>query len=65
VLCTAFLILPFDFVIFWQKNIVAKALHKMLVKLTIVLLKGTAIPKMDAYVVSLKEYLIPKRKRHK
>jgi len=35
VLCTAFLYLQFDFVIFWQKNISAKATRKMLMKLTI------------------------------
>jgi hypothetical protein len=30
----AFLLLQFDFVTFWQKNIGAKASHKMLMKLT-------------------------------
>ncbi len=34
VLCKAFLYLQFGFVIFWQKNIGAKAAHKMLVKFT-------------------------------
>ncbi len=32
--CTAFLDLQFNFVIFWQKNIGAKAAHKVLVKMT-------------------------------
>ncbi len=34
VLCTPFMCLQFGFVIFWQKNFVAKAAHKVLVKLT-------------------------------
>jgi hypothetical protein len=34
-LCTAFMCLKFGFVIFWQKDFVAKAAHKMLVKLTL------------------------------
>jgi len=34
VLCAAFLKLKFGFVIFWQKNISAKAACKMLMKLT-------------------------------
>jgi hypothetical protein len=38
VLCTAFMCLQFGFVIFWQKDFDAKAAHKMLVKLTPVLL---------------------------
>jgi len=33
-LCTAFLYLQFGFVIFWPKNIGAKATPKMLIKLT-------------------------------
>jgi len=34
VFCEAFLYLQFGFVIYWQKNIGAKAAHKMLMKLT-------------------------------
>jgi len=34
VICAAFLKLGVDFVIFWRKNIGAKVLHKMLMKLT-------------------------------
>ncbi len=34
VFCAAFTLLQFGFVIFWPKNICAKAAHKMLVKLT-------------------------------
>jgi len=34
VFCTAFLLIQFGFVIFWQKNVGAKAVCKMLVKLT-------------------------------
>ena len=34
VFCEAFMCLQFGFVIFWQKEIGAKAAHKMLVKLT-------------------------------
>jgi len=32
VLCAAFMCLQFGFVIFWQKDLGAKAAHKMLVK---------------------------------
>jgi len=35
VLCAAFHSLQFGFEIFWQKNIGAKAAHKMFMKLTI------------------------------
>ncbi len=34
VLCTAFLYLHFDFIIFWCKTIGPKASHKMLIKLS-------------------------------
>jgi hypothetical protein len=33
-LCAAIMCLQFEFVIFWQKHFGAKAVHKMLVKLT-------------------------------
>jgi hypothetical protein len=34
VFCAAFMCLQFGFLIFWQKDIGAKAAHKMMVKLT-------------------------------
>ncbi len=34
VFCTALMCLQFGFIIFWRKDFVAKAAHKMLVKLT-------------------------------
>jgi len=34
VFCTAFMCLQFGFVIFWQKDLGAKAAHKILVKST-------------------------------
>ncbi len=39
VLCAPFMCLQFGFVIFWQKDFGTKAAHKMLVKLTPVLLR--------------------------
>jgi hypothetical protein len=41
-LCTAFLYVKFRFVLFWRKNIRAKAVLKMLVKLTQVILNRDA-----------------------
>jgi hypothetical protein len=39
VFCTAFMCLQLGFVIFWRKDLGAKAAHEMLVKLTLGLLK--------------------------
>jgi len=34
-LCAAYLLLHFEIIIFWQKDIVKKSAHKMLMKLTL------------------------------
>jgi hypothetical protein len=41
VFCAAFMCLQFGFVIFWGKDFGAKAAHKMLVKLTPVVLTSS------------------------
>jgi hypothetical protein len=43
VFCTAFMCIQFGFVIFRQKDIGAKAAHKMLVKLTLLEVNNTVI----------------------